>query len=151
MNYIYACMETKRAYLVQGRSWCTGIYFQAQLGYWLKPVTGSGAGMKLVLGDEAGGWRRPGWNNWSHCWAAASANTCSYGRKTKVAPLEEKKLETERRDTGDGEGVLVGLSVFSSVYLLSFYSSFLSFASILSLLRRNGCCCCGTRWRPVWG
>jgi hypothetical protein len=21
----------------------------------------------------------------------------------------------------------------------------------LSLLRRNGCCCCGARWRPVWG
>jgi hypothetical protein len=79
------------------------------------------------------------------------ANTCSYGRKTKVAPLEEKKLETERRDTGDGEGALVGLSMFSSVYLLSFCSSFLSFASVLSLLRRNGCCYCGTRWTSVWG
>jgi len=21
----------------------------------------------------------------------------------------------------------------------------------LSLLRRNGCCYCGTQWRPVWG
>jgi len=59
VNYIYACIETKRAYLVQGRSWCSGIYFQAQPGYWLKPVTGSGAGMKLVLRDEASGWRRP--------------------------------------------------------------------------------------------
>jgi hypothetical protein len=22
---------------------------------------------------------------------------------------------------------------------------------VLSLLRRNSCCCCGVRWRPVWG
>jgi len=57
----------------------------------------------------------------------------------------------ERRDTDDGEGVLVGLSVFSSVYLLSFCSSFLSIAFVLSLLRRNCCCCCGTWWRLVWG
>ncbi|KAH8503928.1 hypothetical protein H0E87_014974 [Populus deltoides] len=45
-------METKRAYLVQGRSWCSGIYFQAQPGYWLKPVTDSGAGIKLVGGVD---------------------------------------------------------------------------------------------------
>jgi len=69
----------------------------------------------------------------------------------------------KRRDKGDGEGVLVGPSVFSSVYLLSFCSSLLCSSSsvcslvffpvlpVLSLLRRNSCCCCGVRWRPVWG
>jgi len=52
VNYIYACIETKRTYLMQGRSWCSSIYFQAQPGYWLKPVTGSGVGMKLVGGVD---------------------------------------------------------------------------------------------------
>jgi hypothetical protein len=35
-----------------------------------------GTETRLVLGDEDDGWRQPGWS-WSHCWAAATANTCS--------------------------------------------------------------------------
>jgi hypothetical protein len=76
------------------------------------------------------------------------------------APMEEKQKlhRLRRRNWRRNEGTqamakacwLVSLC-FSSVYLLSFCSSFLSFASVLSLLRRNGCCYCGTRWRPVWG
>jgi hypothetical protein len=73
------------------------------------------------------------------------------------APMEEKQKlhRLRRRNWRRNEGTqamakacwLVSLC-FSSVYLLSFCSSFLSFASVLSLLRRNGCCYCGTRWRP---
>jgi len=59
-------------------------------------------------------------------WAAASANT--YERKHCTAGGEEN-WRRKRRDKGDGEGVLVGPSVFSSVYVLSFYSSLLCSSS----------------------
>ena len=131
--------------------------------------------------------------------------------KKKLHHWRRRNRSRKRRDEGDGEGVLLGLSVFSSIYalyfysslscsrvcslcfftffmgsflrvyicvcvcvlffgflsraslvspsvffvflplplspplssLLFFYSSFLSFALVLSLLRRDGCCCYG--------
>jgi len=59
-------------------------------------------------------------------WAAASANT--YERKRCTAGGEEN-WRRKRRDEGDGEGVLVGPSVFSFVYVLSFCSSLLCSSS----------------------
>jgi hypothetical protein len=49
--------------------------------------------------------------------------------KENIAPLEENKTgDGNERDEGDGEGMLVGPSVFSSVYVLSFCLSLLCYS-----------------------
>ena len=49
------------------------------------------------------------------------SSTCLW--KKKLHGWRRRNWRQKRKDKGDGEGVLVGLSVFSSVYVLSFYSS----------------------------
>jgi hypothetical protein len=52
--------------------------------------------------------------------------------KKKLHRWRRRNWRRKRRDEGDGEGVLVGLSVFSSVYVLSLCSS-LSYSRVRSL------------------
>jgi len=53
-------------------------------------------------------------------------------RKKRLHRWRRRNWRQKRRDEGDGEGMLVGLSVFSSVYVVSFCSS-LSCSRVCSL------------------
>ena len=74
----------------------------------------------------------------------------AYGRKGCTAGGEETGDGNERTKAMGKACWLVSLC-FHLFMLFPFARPCLALVFVMSLLRRHGCCCCGARWRLVWG